>query len=146
MLVIKQYTSTGLPVKLDDDPVFFPDRVVRVTAETKHRTNVENLSKRLHRTVCSLDPCPEDITKNEITQDDRYYPRGFKMGFMMKPTIFNERMASASRNLHHAANKHLKLQNMAMASATVTLMTCDSLPPHVARAPPTAHYLYRKVE
>lgn len=36
------------------------------------------------------------------------------MGSTMKPTIFNERVAAALRNWHHAAKKHIKLNKVSM--------------------------------
>ncbi|KOM44209.1 hypothetical protein LR48_Vigan05g181400 [Vigna angularis] len=41
-----------------------------------------------------------------------------QMGSTMKPTIFNERVAMALRNWHHAAKKHVKQQNRRSQSQT----------------------------
>ncbi|ESW22213.1 hypothetical protein PHAVU_005G136700 [Phaseolus vulgaris] len=43
-----------------------------------------------------------------------------QMGSTMKPTIFNERVAMALRNWHHAAKKHVKQQNRRLQSRPTT--------------------------
>lgn len=46
-----------------------------------------------------------------------------QMGSTMKPTIFNERVATALRNWHHSAKKHIKQQHRQQSGFTTTPMS-----------------------
>ncbi|KAK9279093.1 hypothetical protein L1049_012768 [Liquidambar formosana] len=52
-----------------------------------------------------------------------------QMGSTMKPTIFNERVATALRNWHHTAKKHLKQQNR-QSGLTTPMSSRPATPSH----------------
>ncbi|RVW39808.1 MLO-like protein 6 [Vitis vinifera] len=57
-----------------------------------------------------------------------------QMGSTMKPTIFNDRVAKALRNWHHAARKHIKQSKQ--SSAVTPVSVGQALPFQVGQAPP----------
>ncbi|KAE9445125.1 hypothetical protein C3L33_22978, partial [Rhododendron williamsianum] len=53
----------------------------------------------------------------------------FQMGSTMKPTIFNEKVATALRNWHHTAKKHIK-QNRQSGFTTTPMSSRPATPSH----------------
>lgn len=53
-----------------------------------------------------------------------------QMGSTMKPTIFNERVATALRNWHHSAKKHIKEINKNHSNPTTPMSSRPTTPNH----------------
>lgn len=51
-----------------------------------------------------------------------------QMGSTMKPTIFNQRVATAVKNWHHTAKKHVKRNKVSDASTTTPFSSRPSTP------------------